>query len=70
MEALANRICMLRSEYDSVPITLEGCEETSSKASALRAKAVLEQKITSVGCAEFVERWKIRLQAVIAFIDL
>eukprot|EP00965_Chrysotila_dentata_P167968 5546070-Pleurochrysis_carterae.AAC.1 len=71
MEALASRICMLRSEYDGVPIATGGCgQDASSKASALRAKAVLEQKITSVGCAEFVERWKMRLQAVIAFIDL
>eukprot|EP00965_Chrysotila_dentata_P112309 3712895-Pleurochrysis_carterae.AAC.1 len=52
MEALASRICMLRSEYDSVSIATGGCgQETSSKASGLRAKAVLEQKITSVGCA-------------------
>eukprot|EP00965_Chrysotila_dentata_P106168 3506471-Pleurochrysis_carterae.AAC.1 len=62
---------MLRSEYDSVPIATGGCgQDASSKASALRAKAVLEQKITSVGCAEFVQRWRMRLQAVIAFIDL
>eukprot|EP00965_Chrysotila_dentata_P138152 4570005-Pleurochrysis_carterae.AAC.1 len=56
MEALASRICMLRSEYDGVPIATGGCaQEESSKASALRAKEVLEQKITSVGCAEFVQ---------------
>eukprot|EP00965_Chrysotila_dentata_P030711 1022818-Pleurochrysis_carterae.AAC.1 len=71
MEALASRICMLRSDYDSVPIATRGCEQDAShKASALRAKAVLEQKITSVGCAEFVERWRMRLHALIAFIDL
>eukprot|EP00965_Chrysotila_dentata_P029697 987110-Pleurochrysis_carterae.AAC.1 len=71
MEALASRICMLRSEYDSVPIATGGCgQDASSKTSALRAKEVLEQKITSVGCAEFVQRWKMRLQAVVAFIDL
>eukprot|EP00965_Chrysotila_dentata_P073895 2440630-Pleurochrysis_carterae.AAC.1 len=57
IKALASRICMLRSEYDSVPIVTGGCahEASSTKASALRAKEVLEQKITSVGCAEFVE---------------
>eukprot|EP00965_Chrysotila_dentata_P065283 2163486-Pleurochrysis_carterae.AAC.1 len=71
IEALSSRICMLRGEYDSVPIATGGCEQNaSSKASALRAKAVLEQKITSVGCAEFVERWKMRLHALIAFIDM
>eukprot|EP00965_Chrysotila_dentata_P122600 4052340-Pleurochrysis_carterae.AAC.1 len=71
MEALASRICMLRSEYDSVPIAIGRCaQEASTKASALCAKEVLEQKITSVGCAKFVERWKMRLQAVIAFIDV